>query len=1192
MITIYEATASDFSTLGLGALTPTECTIEEKGGGLYELTLVQPFADDLRHELLKCARIIKAPSPVRETPLLTINATTQEEIRRDIYRVETDGRRLNMRTGPSLEYRVIHAYKPGTEVVRLGVDGEWAQVVLRDGGASGWMWNGNLSYVRTETEIVVEDSPGTVVQPRQTREQLFRIYEVEPDSKRQAVTARAQHISYDLKGALVAGNYTPENVAANIVCAQLVEKSDHDIGDFNIYCGVTEPVSGDYSDRNLIDCLLDPETGIVAQTHARLVRDNYDIFLLPGESRERGVELRYGKNLVSASMPTGTADLITRIRPVGKDAEGEPLYIEKNNGFVDSPRIDKYPVIYAKKIEYDVVVSDDLSIKDARTQLEEKAKAEFEAGCDLPSIRVDADFIRLELTEEYRALASAHALHLYDLVPVVNRRAGIVAKVRMTGYKYDGVLERYEYTELGDIAEADVGVYGYEIADGSIHGGKITPNSMSGDRIRNLSVGYAKIDVAAIRQLSADAVVAIRAEIRKLVAGEITTDQLYADLAEIAVAQITTANIGNANIDWAQIGKLTAEIAEIISIAAKNGDFDFARIKELLAEALILEEGVAGSVYIKNLAATQASFVGAVIGELVLKGSDGKYYEVTVQADGTINTKQTTVTNGEISAGETNGGKTIVETSANIANLNASTIKASEAIIASIFTSALTAGSITATDAFLASASIPALSVAAVKALGDSLDISANETIRLIAGGQTPVGSVKAGSSVTINKDRVSITTPEFSVAIPNADGETNAMTIDEEGAYMESLTAPDVAPRYKGRANLYVNPAATGAQIAAGTHFRSLKDACAALNGRWVSAKSVVIHLAAGMEENNNVELRGVSGGRWIEIRGDESSRAKLVGSLSLVFNACPVYVRNMNIDTLDIGLNIEGTQTATVNSMTITGPGTGVGGTRGILSQRGSSANVSECEIYDCERSLYVQIGGTISGANNKGNCRVGAVRSAMYLSGTQPCDSAEWTVAEYGGKIFYESVTVDQGTKPTPAPAPTTVSYTATGTDSFAGGGWNWYRDEDIRQGYANGPGAIRGCFWFDNASLRAALKGKTIKQASLSLYQLPGYGRSAPVAVNLEGIVMEYEGRTGTPYGNPEYGIIGNTEVGEVTEFTIPVQVVNDLVKGTINGLMVRTGETATMNGRDFSVNYARFAGKTTGTNLPTLTVAYK
>ena len=48
LIALYEPQAADFSTLGLGALTPSECTVSWQAAGAYELTLVQPIDDPLR----------------------------------------------------------------------------------------------------------------------------------------------------------------------------------------------------------------------------------------------------------------------------------------------------------------------------------------------------------------------------------------------------------------------------------------------------------------------------------------------------------------------------------------------------------------------------------------------------------------------------------------------------------------------------------------------------------------------------------------------------------------------------------------------------------------------------------------------------------------------------------------------------------------------------------------------------------------------------------------------------------------------------------------------------------------------------------------------------------------------------------------------------------------------------------------
>ena len=93
------------------------------------------------------------------------------------------------------------------------------------------------------------------------------------------------------------------------------------------------------------------------------------------------------------------------------------------------------------------------------------------------------------------------------------------------------------------------------------------------------------------------------------------------------------------------------------------------------------------------------------------------------------------MTDGEIEAGETEEGRQIVATSANIGNLNATTIKASEAIIGTIVTDSLAAGKITANDALIASLTAPIIYTAAIQALGNSLDLSANESIKLTVQG-------------------------------------------------------------------------------------------------------------------------------------------------------------------------------------------------------------------------------------------------------------------------------------------------------------------------------------------------------------------------------------------------------------------------------------------------------------------------
>lgn len=790
MITIYAPDAVDFSTLGEGALAPSECVIEEQALGQYSLTMTHPMDAGGKWRMIAPGCILKVPAPVRETPLaVEVDAgeipSEPETVTRKIYKVQTNtGANLHLRQGPSTSTRILSKYRPGTEVVVLSQSGGWGQVIVRSSGAGGYMSMEYLVWVRDEAETIEGDapSPQRVVYPAQSRMQLFRIASVERDAAAREVRVTAQHIFYDLLGNIVSGEYAPENVAASAVVEQLFARALNAHA-FDVHCSAQTSVSGDYTRRGLVECLLDPDDGVAPQAEARLIRDNFDIWLLPDLPRETGVTIRHAKDLLGAAMTTDAGSVVTRIIPVGEDADGKPLLLT-GTVYVDSPRISDYPLIYARAIDYDVKIGQDgiANAAQARAKLKELAEADFANGLDLPSVSLDVDFAVLGETEEYRRYADLQAVHLYDTVRVVAKEAGIDAAVRVTGYKWDALGRRYESVTLGELTEVKTSVYGYQLADKSVGTVKLQNGAVGSAQLRDLAVQYAHINTAAVEQLSANSLTALKAYIHELAAESVTTDQLYADLASIALAQITTANIENANIDWASIGALAADIAtiakahledadiewaniasltaavadiaeakiagasitsaqiddlnavvaEILHAQVATGAFDFAEVENFLGNVFVLGQGVAGSVSIENLTVTQANMLGAVIGSLVLPGEDGKYYEVTVGTDGTLSTEEVAVSAGEVAAGVTEGGKPIAATSINAESIHGSTITAQQAILNAILTQALTAGQITAGQALIASATVPTLYATSIQAIGNSLTFTANERIQLI----------------------------------------------------------------------------------------------------------------------------------------------------------------------------------------------------------------------------------------------------------------------------------------------------------------------------------------------------------------------------------------------------------------------------------------------------------------------------
>lgn len=822
MITIYAPNATDFSTLGLGALAPYECEIEEQAGGMYELTMTHPMDEDGKWLNIGIGCVIKAPAPVRETPL----ADEDDEgeippepvtVTRKIYRVQTNtGANLHLRQGPSTSTPILSKYRPGTEVVVLSQANGWGQVIVCSSGATGYMSMQYLVYVRDETETIEGDAPSQerVIYPVQSRGQLFRICKIERDAAESEVRVEARHISYDLLGNVLIGEYAPENVAAGTVVEYVLAHLSNAHG-FTIHCQATGTVTGQYTGKNLMEILLDPDEGVVAQTKSRLVRDNFDLWILPDAARDTGVTIRHGKNLLGATLTTDADSVVTRIVPRGQTADGNPVWLNAPY-YVDSPNINSYPVIMAACVEYDVKIGQDGigNVAQAQAKLQELAQADFASGADMPEVGLDVDFVMLGETEEYKQYADLEAVHLYDSVRVIAKRAGIDATIRMTGYRWDAVGRTYNAVTLGELADLKTSVYSYNIRDGSISGGKLTNGAVGPAQLRELAVHLAHIDTAAIDQLAANSITAITAYIQELVAGSVTTDDLYAGIASIALAQITTANIENANIDWAQISNLVAEVAEIakahlvdadidwaqienltaviatiaeahiqeatissaqiddldavvaeiIHAEIEVGEFTYAEVKNLLANALILEQGVAGSMRIKNLVVTEANLLSATIGNLIVKGDDGKYYQIFVSADGTLSTAEVTVTAGEIEAGETEDGRPIVDETINAGSINGSTISGQQAVLDEIFTAALTAGQITAAEALIASATIPTLYATSIEAIGNSLTFSANETIQMI------VGDVDAAQQQIADLSKLTMTPEQITATVVGSD--------------------------------------------------------------------------------------------------------------------------------------------------------------------------------------------------------------------------------------------------------------------------------------------------------------------------------------------------------------------------------------------------------------------------------------
>lgn len=743
MIRIYEQGHEDFASNGLGLLACLRCEVSEEQGAAYELEMDVPMAEDTGWELIKTGRVVRAPVPKQTTPLIEIEASAGYEVwettqAAKVYtkRTTSMGTKVTV-TEPAVypapsvkpQYvafhdettttkwksngnRILETVKAGTEVSVLSKYSGWYKVTTPKGN-TGWVQASQVALVQT-----VPDIPPETIQARQVRDQLFRIYRTEKDTQEGVIRVWARHISYDLlANALIDCKVKDVSVAAAVAALNAnCTPSDHG---FSIYTNSTRTVSADWSHKGYLEAILDPEEGILALANLRLVRDNYDLFLLErGDTARQAIT--YGNNLLGVTVDINEDGIINRIVPVGKKKDGTPLHIDAV--FVDSPRNDEATVLKARVLEYDAEERDAkdgepaVTLEQAKAKLLELAQADFESGIDLPDISVKVDFLQLGDTQEYAAYRDLDRLYLGDIVTVSDTVHQVVLDAEVVRTQYDCLDGRYLGMEVGvtDAARTIGSVESYMIPGGAITGRKLLPGSVDGSRLGRMSVKSMHVDDAAILRahiaealiasLKTDALDAVKARIRELVADEITTDQLWADISHIGLADIGTA------------------------------DIDYGQVKDLVTSTAIITQGVGDKLYIARLAVTEANMVSLTVGEMIVKGSDGRFYAVVPDGQGGVTTQLKQVVGADVANRTLKASEKIIEGSITAGELNVQNIFALNATIKKLI-----AANIDVDTLFARTATINKL---------NSIDITGNTYLQL---------ALDEKASITLVNDKIKI---------------------------------------------------------------------------------------------------------------------------------------------------------------------------------------------------------------------------------------------------------------------------------------------------------------------------------------------------------------------------------------------------------------------------------------------------
>ena len=508
----------------------------------------------------------------------------------------------------------------------------------------------------------LEDDGTVIVPAEQATEQCFRIYSVAVDTANHEVAVEARHISYDFMGNMC--GRLPTQMGTYVVNALAKMRNALFTPDDRILAtNITRRVNlGDRSFVNPIKFLLDPEYGLVQRARARLVRDNNDFYLLGNdEPADRGYEIAYGKNMTGISWSKSTDEVITRIVPLGEDADGKTLLLPEK--WMDSPHIGEYPVVHTGTLTVsdakEVVVDEDdeetpseditpMSKEECYALMRQAVADEFAKGCDLPDLTLEIDFIHIGDTEEYRQYRNLERVFLYDLVRIRHAPTGFVAKAQVSGYEWNALTRRYNSITVGNVfAVESSAVAGYQLAEGAVTATKIAPGSVTGSSLRELSVTNAKLAHAAVGTANIQDAAITRAQIADAAVGT----------AQIGLAAITQALIGAEAVGTTQIadGSITdAKIVELTANKINAGTLSVERLELMGSKnSVVYALNNAGNLVSQNV----DTLDGDVLTERSITGD-----KIVANAITANEIASRTITSNEILAGTITGAEIAAET--------------------------------------------------------------------------------------------------------------------------------------------------------------------------------------------------------------------------------------------------------------------------------------------------------------------------------------------------------------------------------------------------------------------------------------------------------------------------------------------------------------------------------------------------
>lgn len=270
-----------------------------------------------------------------------------------------------------------------------------------------------------------------------SEDQAFRIYRI-VKGLGDWVVVYAEHISYDLSGIPVNPFSAPDvgtalmgiksNAVVNTPFSFVTDKTT------TAKMSLTRPCSMKSALGGMEGSVLDTYRG-------EFEWDNFVVHLWNRRGTDRGVHIRYGKNLTDFEQDSQCSNMYTAVYPYWNNEEetlmGNLITVLENPG-------------YNRVLSLDL--SDQFEKKPSIEELNETAKSYISShSLDKPLVSWKISFQSLENTTEYAGKRLLESIYLGDTVHVNFEKLGISVDARAVETEYDPVLERYNSITLGSV---------------------------------------------------------------------------------------------------------------------------------------------------------------------------------------------------------------------------------------------------------------------------------------------------------------------------------------------------------------------------------------------------------------------------------------------------------------------------------------------------------------------------------------------------------------------------------------------------------------------------------------------------------------------------------------------------------------------------------------------------------------------